>query len=926
MKEKFTYNKIWFSSPLPVCLFLFVLISPAIAQDRTSLFMQLSPDKSGIGVLSWKNDITAIRNYIDTNQVIGIVNLKYNDAKTKNIAVSTKSMQHALKTNTSNLVELSFDTGNSLEIRETFEKINKEFFWKIILVNHSASAIVVKDLSVILPFGKLDKKLPIADNLSTHGAMIGNASFCYWIPYSGKGNMLVLTPIASTSLEFNNRLGNEIFIHASSAIDKQNDSWRIPSTSALIQANGKKEYGFRLQVADSIEAIRKILYDNGGLDSRIVPGMTVPSDLSVTCAFRSKEKINELVAEYPEQTSIQYIGPAPQNYKLYKIRFKKPGENMVTINYGKSKKAYFNFFSTEPLDVLIKKRSAFITAHQQVRDTSKWYDGLYSIWDMSQQKLLTPDDKGPLPSFVVGGSDDPSNCKPLYISEKNVVYPDKKEIAALEYYERKFVWGGLQHRDDEYPYPYGIYGSENWYENRSGAVASYNSGGWGKERMWRTFDYTTHFAIYYNLYKIAKNEPSSVSYLNAAGYLDRAYHTPMAFFEVPYNIKMVEKWSFHGWTDWAYKQGNFHERYITEIIQALIDNGRMEEADKLRREWEKKVKYFVYNDPWAFGSEFDVDRTAFESTYYVAEYALEHPMKPQEQLWYDKNKQVWYSHLTISDSMNNVLMNNQLNANLALRGVLEPSFNLLGTAWVTHFSLDYMSQMAGVALLDYALKFSDQPAKYVNIGYNSLLSSWALMNTGSAENNYGYWFPGKQNDGAVGWVFTPWQNTTTYFDNIPAKRGIWAYDGEIDHGLVGAIHGSSSIVVNDPVFGVIGYGFPLQADARNETTAIILLDGIRQTLHVFIPGKTFFLRLQQDGFLKDTPMNYTDNLKTISFSIENRQQKEHVSILEFSSKLPGKYEIYVSDKLLATVNENNIHLIRIPVEGTSEKIIIKRIE
>ena len=31
-----------------------------------------------------------------------------------------------------------------------------------------------------------------------------------------------------------------------------------------------------------------------------------------------------------------------------------------------------------------------------------------------------------------------------------------------------------------------------------------------------------------------------------------------------------------------------------------------------------------------------VDRTAFESSYYVAEYAKLNPIKPEEQFWYDK--------------------------------------------------------------------------------------------------------------------------------------------------------------------------------------------------------------------------------------------------------------------------------------------------
>lgn len=916
------------TSRLSLIFLLAVYHIQLIAQEVVPAHIELARDSSGVSVLTFANNKEKARNYIDSNGVLGTINLKYQAGDGKEVDISTSLLRPTLVFEVANQIKLSYNLADKLIVTETFKIIYDALFWNISLTNLSASQIVIKDLSVLLPFGKFSKSMPVNENLSTHSAVIGNASFCYWIPYNGAGNILVMTMLGSTSLEFNNRRSDEVYIHASTSIDTKNDSWPIPATTMTVSKYDTKSYGFKFEIAESIDEIRNILYNDSGLDTRIVPGMTVPSNLSVICAIRSKSPINKLTAEYPKQTEITYIGPAPLKYNLYRLRFKKLGENKVTVEYDKSKKAYLNFFSTEPLEVLIKKRASFITYQQQVRDTSKWYNGLYSIWDMEKSKLLTPDDQGALPSFVVGGSDDPSNCKPLYISEKNVIYPDRKEIAALEYYEKKFVWGGLQRRSDEYPYPYGIYGSDNWFENRSGKVAGYNSGGWGKERMWRTFDYTTHFAIYYNLYRIAVNDPSSVTYLDARGYLERAYRTAMAFFEVPYNIKMGEKWSFHGWSDWAYKQGNFHERYIVDIIQALIENKRNEEADLLRREWEKKVKYFVYDDPWPFASEFEIDRTAFESTYYVAEYAKEHVMEPQEQLWYDKNKGIWYSHTAISDSLNDVLMKKQLNANLALRGVLEPSFNLLGTGWVTQFSLDYMSQMGGVAILDYGLKFADQPYKYINIGYNSILSSWALMNTGTQESNYGYWYPGKQNDGAIGWVFSPWQNTTTYFSNIPVKRQAWKYDGEIDHGLVGAIHGTSAIVIDDPVFGLTGYGCEINYGGNSKSIYVIPKDGVRQQLHVLTKNNRFSIKFEKDGFLRDSPVIYKDDLKMISFSIENRQDKPHQCLIWVSILTVAKYEVYVDKKLIntLTVNEhkgNKTLLLKVPVDNAETKVVIK---
>ena len=33
-----------------------------------------------------------------------------------------------------------------------------------------------------------------------------------------------------------------------------------------------------------------------------------------------------------------------------------------------------------------------------------------------------------------------------------------------------FLWGGLQRREDEETYPYGIYGSDYWFDNRNSTV------------------------------------------------------------------------------------------------------------------------------------------------------------------------------------------------------------------------------------------------------------------------------------------------------------------------------------------------------------------------------------------------------------------------------------------------------------------------
>ena len=860
--------------------------------------MEVSPDERGVSSLVFQG-AGNVRNYVDHGKYLGDLSLTY-EVRGKSYTVSLADITPLILSNTPDKIQIFWQLPSDVRLYQIFTIKGEEVDWEIDFFNRSHHPVKVTDMWFALPVGALDESIQAHQNLNRHFSLNGNASFFYWTPLTGQGDILLMTMHKGTAIEYATQDG-KYYLHSMNAVDRTNDSWRLPSTSKTVQPYEHYMTGFNFTLTGNHEEVKTKIYDKHGVVVKVAPGMVVTPEFEVYCALQSKLPIVELVAEYPEEIQITSLGQKEGDKYIYKFRFSRLGENLITVHYGDDLICFLDFFVTEPLETLIKKRARFIVDKQQHRDSSKWYNGLYSLWDMEKSELLSPDHLGDLrEEFMVGGSDDPSNSKPVYVSEKNVIYPNKEEIASLEYYEENFVWGKLQRTDEEYPYPYGIYGSENWYQNRSGKYGGYEDGGSGKGRMWRTFDYTTHFAIYYNLYRIAEDNPEMVSYLDADGYLERAYRTAIAYFEVPYNILMGKQWAFHGWTDWAYKQGNFHERYLLGIINALRQKGRLKDAAKLRREWEKKVTYMVYEDPWPFGSEMFVDRTAFESSYYVAEYAKLNPIKPEEQFWYDKNRKKWYSYTSFDTSMIDRFMQNQLDGNLALRGLFEPGYANLGTAWSGQYvNLDYMTQMGGVALLDYAYRFSDRPDRYINYGYNSLLASWALMNTGTKKTDFGYWYRGEQNDGAVGWAFSPYQNSRTYMNYIKVGRAPWRFDGEIDHGLTGGIHGSGVYLLDDPDFGLIGYGGNVRMD-KDGTVSIIPFDGVRRQVRIMTPVR-FSVELMRDGFRKDYPITLRGT-EELSFCIENRSDKPHNTTIRAEGMPEGKYTVMTDHKMITTFN------------------------
>lgn len=879
---------------------------------------QTDAGKGGLIRLEFEMDNT-LRNFVNRDAALGVFRLIYRRGSQNHDVVSKDYPPQILQTDSS--VVLCWSLPGELRLSQTFSrKSSGDVYWDMLIENTGHSRLQITDLGVQLPLGGIDNTIEARYNYCRHHSVNGDASFLYWVPYSGTGNCLLMLPTEGTSLEFAS-LNDWYYMHASTVVDRHKDTWRLPSSSYTLCPGESRHYGFRLLRCDSRNSLETTLYEGGSVCVRAIPGMVIPRGEEILFVLRSTTPIGRIEAEHSLQTHLEPVGTPGDGFYRYRVRFDKLGENLLTVNYD-GKRCYLDFFVTEPLETLIRKRSAFITSRQQHCRPDKWYDGLYSLYDMERNELLSPDYLQDLrEEFMVGGSDDPSNSKPLFVSEKNVAYPDSAEIASLEYYERNFVWGKLQRTNEEYPYPYGIYGSDNWYRNRSGRDGDYNAGGSGKGRMWRTFDYTTHFAIYYNLYLIARDNPQWTSYLDANGYLQRAYRTAMAFFEVPYNIEMGPQWAFHGWCDWAYKQGNFHERYLLDIVDALEETGHQEKADRLRREWEKKVAYMIYEDPWPFGSEMFVDRTAFESSYYVAQYAMQRTMVPQEQFWYDKNCKKWYSYTSYDSTEKRRFMQSQLDANLALRGTLEPSYHSLGTAWGGgSVTLDYMSQMGGVALLDYGVRFAGRPADFVRYGYNSLLSSWALVNTGDRDSNYGYWHKGIDRDGAVGWAFSYYQHSHPYMNYIDVGRGPWRYDGEIDHGLTGAVHGAGCYVVDDPLFGSVCYGGTISETKQG--WRVKPWDGVRRYVAIPDAGR-FEFRLENDG-LDPQGLEVSRDISHLTFTVERRSPGVHDCRIRLGNLPVGQYRLLVDGiELRQFVSEPQVHL-RVPItKKTTDIRIIK---
>jgi hypothetical protein len=292
------------------------------------------------------------------------------------------------------------------------------------------------------------------------------------------------------------------------------------------------------------------------------------------------------------------------------------------------------------------------------------------------------------------------------------------------------------------------------------------------------------------------------------------------------------------------------------------------------------VKSFVNRNQNLFQSEYAFDSTGFESTQALAKYAMEHADGAGGR------------DISITSANARRFMEKQMAANLFCRGVLEPAYYLLGSDYRggggNSYTLTYMSQMGGWGVLDYALYYATNAAPYLRSGIQSSLSAWALVNSGTAESGYGYWYPGQANDGGAGGGFEPAPFGQTWLGQ-PHHRGSWYYGCEIDLGFSAGLRDAATVLTDDPIFGRIALCGDLTA--KSGSLEIIPKDGVRRRFHAMLNNGNLHLLLDSDRFVAAQPLVLKDNLSEITFALESDNPAKHDTSVNLTVPSSGKYSL-----------------------------------
>src|SRR6202007_95443 len=149
--------------------------------------------------------------------------------------------------------------------------------------------------------------------------------------------------------------------------------------------------------------------------------------------------------------------------------------------------------------------------------------------------------------------------------------------------------------------------------------------------------------------------------------------------------------------------------------------------------------------------------------------------------------------------------------------------------------------------------------------------------------------------------------------NKEMGRGPWWYDGEIDLGFLGALRTAATVVVNDPIFGLYAYGGELRRSGK--VTEVIPRDGLRVRFHVLRDGERFHILLGRDGFADGQAVSFTDGLREIKFTLENRGGGTHETSMQVGGLPSGTYEVSVGNRTVREFSST----------GTGEESVVVRV-
>lgn len=839
-------------------------------------------------------------------------------------------------------------TMKGFDVKSTYDMDTEDgsLLWTITLKNKSDAYLEFGDVGLPMPWNNkyTNQNSVYSERVTAHTFAGADSGYAYAIRCSGEGNYILFTPVATSGarIEYvdnwigsnngvsDNRTGSTFsnwtgdsgewqpglsvyYIH-SKDIHKTGRSYFEDATSLILEPGESQTYQFKFSAvragdntpqesaespnnaSDSIEQretnMRSILYQNGLIDAIAVPGFQTALNMDTRLDLHYDDSLIKVdsvdiqcvhendpfdEAHTPEhrsgmvnnsrtgrglhdgnegyEESVSFVETKTvdgEQHHIYDLHFGCIGNNSVRVEYKLkvgdewvSKFTQFEFNVLTELDQASDTHADFMVNETQDTNPDSATYGIYSDWYFASGRDSNQRNHW---------GDDWSHDNINFIAMKNYLNPDAEQVKSIETYLIDFMWNTyMKNTQDNF-----IVAN---YLSASGAYST-SSGPYT-----RTFSEVMEATGFFNMYRIVKAYPDLIEYRKpAAWYLEKAYG-------IYSNRVGTGAIGFYG------------EQQIPDMIEALYAEGMDEEAFNLQERFAWYKANNCINATYPYGSEFAYDNTGEEGAF-AAIQAL-------TKYWPDSDAaKNAYSAMSMANHKTR-----------AMRGIqptwyqyADPVF-IGGESW---WNFQYTASLAGSIMDDWMryeeLEDGDTTAWAARVNYAAKISNFNAINMGQISDKY---------VGNVSWRYNMYKGGYGAMNvNDGGTRvmnnGWQDFSGESDEGLYGSLLRISADVVNDPIFGLYGYGANVTADETSYT--VIPTDGFGKRVNIL--DQKIYVETTQDTI---TSAKFAMDGSSIELNVKGYTAASHVSHIALSGAglKDGFYAINVNGEKVSQVYVKN---------------------
>ncbi|MCH7903219.1 MAG: hypothetical protein IH944_01475 [Armatimonadetes bacterium] len=487
-------------------------------------------------------------------------------------------------------------TGRYFELPGTMPQV----VWEVTLKNRSRHAVEIGELGFPLAFNNLydgfgwnDDQLKRLWNsrVYVHKFIGGGASWLFAQRMTAETPGLLVFPGTDTSWEFYNHVRASlttsyqwegipvVYVYSKATIERERgEGWHNDHTSLILEPGEERTMQMRFvpTESDQQDGVHQTLVACDRPAVRLLPGAVAPIDVGIAIEVAGASPKEFL---FSRETESQIDTDESGGFCF--VKPSTPGPLRVSFRDDEGRICHTHLLLTEPLGDLIRSRAEYIHRFQIIRKPGSVLDHAFANTDITTGTPVVD-----LADYREPGGIECSLADALYLAEKNTVYPDRDQIAALDAFIEEFLRDEVQNPGDH-------------------SVASVLS---GEEPfgayVGRPLGYPHVTNLYHSMYRIASTYGETAS--APLVYLRWAAATATAMFNF-------------GWRHYVRTVGVLGYARIYDLLDDLRLEGLTDEHSSLQELVQFKAKELMRHE-YPYAGESVLDTSGFEEVFAAAKF------------------------------------------------------------------------------------------------------------------------------------------------------------------------------------------------------------------------------------------------------------------------------------------------------------------